>query len=185
MPLSVGAFQIPISSRLRVYKQDKTLAPLEFVTLANTTNKSGMLFLVTFDVQSETPTFMEGCVRANIDNSNETMFLSSGTEDFFLSAFYFDRGEYHGFHSGLTFLASKPSTQIIAYKFFIDDPVLFRKSFRLIWRNFEEIGGENGCPGQFPANKNGEGSPLRVGKPAKARIQSYAWVYEWATDAKV
>ncbi|XP_028392889.1 uncharacterized protein LOC114517388 [Dendronephthya gigantea] len=185
VPLQIGSFQIPISSRLRVYKQNATLAPLDFVTLSNITNKSGMLFLVTFNIQSESPTFMEGCVRANIDNSNETTFLSSGTEDFFLSAFYFNSGEFHGFHSGLAYKSNKPLTEILAYKFFIDDPVLFRKAFILKWRNFEKVGGPGGCPNQFPANENEEASSFNFGTPAKATIHSYVWVYEWDTYAKV
>lgn len=177
----VGSFRVPTYSRLRVHKQDKTIAPLEFVQLSQTTNKAGMLFLVTFDIQSETPAFLEGCVRAKIDSSNETTFLSSGTEDFFLSAFYFNRGEYHGYHSGLTYKAQNASsTHIVAYKFFVDDPVLFSNSFKLIWRNFEQSKGPDGCPDQFPPNPNGKESDLtRFGDPAKARIQSYAWVYEW------
>ena len=179
---------MPLSSRLRVYKQDKVVAPLEFVTLSNTTNKAGMVFLVTFNVVSNSSTFMEGCVRANIDNADETTFLSSGTEDFFLSAYYFNKGEYQGFQSGLTYKSENGDpTQIVAYKFFVDDPIFFRKSFKLIWRNFEELGGPNGCPNQFPANMKEEGFPVhfserlkkKFGSPANARIQSYVWVYEW------
>ena len=186
--LLVGSFRVPISSRLRVHKTDKVVAPLEFVTLSNTTSKAGMLFLVTFNVVSNSSTFMEGCVRAKIDSSGETTFLSSGTEDFFLSAFYFNKGEYQGFQSGLTYKSkSGDPTQIVAYKFFVDDPILFRKSFQLIWRNFEELGGANGCPNQFPANPEEEGFPVhfskqskkKFGSPANARIQSYVWVYEW------
>ena len=187
---TVGQFDLQPSSRLRVYKTNTTIAPLQFVTLSNTANKSGMLFLVTFNIKSESATFMEGCVRAIIDGSNETTFLSSGTEDFFLSAFYFNGGEYHGFHSGLTYKSETgPSTQIVAYKFFVDDPILFTKSFKLIWRNFEEEGGPNGCPNQFPANVDEEGFPVhfskelqeRFGSPADAHVQSYVWVYEWDT----
>ena len=139
------------------------------------------------NVQSETANFMEGCMRAHIDGNNKTTFLSSGTEDFFLSAYYFNRGGYHGFHSGLTHKSSDANgTQIVAYKFFVDDPVLFSKSFQLIWRNYETINGPDGCPGQFPPDPKPKEDVLwpktksfGVTTPAKARIQSYVWVYEW------
>lgn len=186
VPFTVGGFQLPGNSRLHLYKQDQVLAPLQFITLSNSTNAGGFLFLVTLNVQSDTPQFMEGCMRARIDGDNKTTFLSSGTEDFFLSAFYFNRGVYHGFQSGLTYNSSVNGTQIVAYKFFVDDPVLFSKSFQLIWRNYETINGPDGCPGQFPPNpKSKEDLPrpktksLGVGKPAKAHVQSYVWVYEW------
>lgn len=187
----VGTFELPSTSRLRVYNTDKDLDPFEFVTLASVSKKSGMLFLVMFDVKSEQPTFMEGCVRAVVDNSNETQFLSSGMEDFFLSAFYFNDGPYQSFQSGLTFKSETGSnTSIVAYKFFFDDPVLFRKSFKLIWRNNEMADGETGCPSHFPSNMKGKSAPVNYSAklqrgafnaipPAKAHLKSYVWVYEW------
>jgi hypothetical protein len=191
--LVVGSWILPNTTRLQVYKQDEVIAPFNFTTLSNTTNKSGMLFLVTFDISSNTPTFMEGCIRAIIDD--EPTFLSSGTEDFFLSAYYFNEGEYRGFQSGLTFKREDGYdnfTKIVAYKLFLDDPILFRKSFQLVWRNNEELGGVKGCPNKFPPNLEGEGLRVKFSDRMKktgpfpinpsdayAHIQSYVWVYEW------
>lgn len=189
LTFTVGGYQLPSSSRLRLYKIEQAVAPLEFVTLSNSTNTGGFLFLVTLNIQSPTPRFMEGCMRAHIDNTNKITFLSSGTEDFFLSAFYFNRGSYHGFQSGMTYKSPGTNdTQIVAYKFFVDDPILFKKSFQLIWRNDETINGPNGCPGQFPPNPNqredlprSRAKSFGIGSSAKANIQSYVWVYEWPT----
>ena len=183
----VGSWILPEGTRLKVYKQDKIVSPLNIATLSNTTNKAGMLFLVTLDISSDTPTFMEGCIRANIDNSEETTFLSSGTEDFFLSAYYFNLGTYQGYQSGLTYKLHKDDnfTKIVAYKFFLDDPILFTKSFHLMWRNNEKLGGADGCPSQFPPNLKGEGLHIRYPsfvRPtgfADAHLKSYVWVYEW------
>ena len=189
--LAVGSFELPNRTRLRVYKRHEVVAPFANMTLSNTINKSGMLFFVTFDIRSDTPTFMEGCVRAKIDGHKIT-FLSSGMEDFFLSAYYFNDGSYEGFQSGLTYKFENANyTQVVAYKFFLDDPILFRNSFQLIWRNNEMLGGEKGCPDRFPAYLKGEGKHTETfpGKkrqwasmntaPKKAYIQSYVWVYEW------
>ena len=46
--------------------------------------------------------FLEGCFRVRIDGKTEYGFLSSGTEDMFLGAGYFDRGVYHGDRAGCT-----------------------------------------------------------------------------------
>mgnify|MGYP002803519054 FL=1 len=191
--LVVGSWILPEGTRLKVYKQDKIVTPLNIATLSNTTNKAGMLFLVTLDISSATPVFMEGCVRANIDHSNETTFLSSGTEDFFLSAYYFNTGSYEGYQSGLTYKREDGPddfTKIIAYKFFLDDPILFSKSFHLMWRNNEKLGGADGCPSQFPPNLKGEGLHIKYSRKTNARssshtdladahLKSYVWVYEW------
>ena len=143
-----------------------------------------MLFLVTVDAQSETPLFMESCMRAKIDGQGIT-FLSSGMEDFFLSAFYFDRGPYISYQAGLTYkLESTNSTHILAYKFFVDDPVIFSKSLQLIWRNSETLDGPDGCPSQFPAGKRAADKVPWPGETAEAHIQSYVWVYEWPLMTK-
>ena len=133
---------------------------------------------------------MEGCFRAVIDGDEKTTFLSSGFEDFFLSAYYFDRGVFHGDSSGLTY-KSTDQGHIVAYKFFENDPLYFRNSTKLIWRNWETAGGTDGCPYKFSA------APTDVNEPSKpvthfnsdgtlmvdnafiATVNSYVWVYEW------
>ena len=113
----------------------------------------GALFQVTLAASSSDFTYLEGCVRAFIDGNNTTTFLSSGTEDFFLSAFYYNSGLFHSDNSGLTYKAD-PGT-MSAYKFFEDDPVLFSKSFRLRWRCGEVIGtGFEECPNFYFGSKS-------------------------------
>ena len=83
------------------------LKPLQPITVFKTSGKKGMLFLTTFSADSASFRYLEACWRLNIDNfnANKTVMLSSGTEDYFLSAFYFNVGTYHGDEAGrlLTF----------------------------------------------------------------------------------
>jgi len=55
------------------------------------------------------------------------MFLSSGAEDYFLSAFYFDLGMFKSPNSGLTYYDG--SKKLSAYKLHHRDPVLFSDGF--------------------------------------------------------
>ena len=105
--------------------------------------------MVTLVAESSNLVFLEGCMRAFIDGSNKTTWLSSGTEDFFLSAYYFNEGLYHLDNAGLTFLENG---RVSAYKFFENDPLLFSKSFELWWRCSDNDISRviYGCPNTWP-----------------------------------
>jgi len=51
-------------------------------------------------------------MRAKIDGAANITWLSSGTEDFFLSAYYFDAGVYHTENSGLTYSNGKGAPHV-------------------------------------------------------------------------
>ena len=149
-PVVLGDLVLPSHTRLRLYKNENfPLKPLDFMNLAYVKSSAGALFMVTLVAESSNLVFLEGCFRAYIDGSNRTTWLSSGTEDFFLSAFYFDKGLYHLSNAGLTY---KSNVSIAAYKFFENDPVLFTKSFELWWRcSDKDISGDKyGCPNSWP-----------------------------------
>ncbi|XP_065179191.1 uncharacterized protein LOC135809705 [Sycon ciliatum] len=196
VPLTVGGFQLPEGTRLKLYKvENALLQPLDFVTAAQTSGSTaGWLYQVTLHANSTDFTYLEACFRADIDGK-PTQFLSSGTEDFFLSAYYFNKGLFHGDHSGLTCKANPG--QMSAYKFFEDDPVLFSKSLKLTWRCGESSQGENGCPNVFhPPSSNDRYSQAHNTQTASGATSThmkksgqvgahpttaslYSWVYEY------
>ena len=172
-PLILGNLQLPANTRLMLYKNGNvSLEPLQFLDLANIQNSAGALFQVTLAANSTDFNYLEACMRAYIDGSNTTTWLSSGTEDFFLSAYYFNEGLFYSDNSGLTYI-EKPGT-MSAYKFFETDPLLFTKSFTLRWRCGETVGsGKNDCPNLY------NGSRLASPKLANTVVTTYTWVYEW------
>lgn len=177
-PLILGDLQLPSNTRLRLYKNEKvTLQPLEFVTLANISSSAGAVFMVTLAAQSTDYNYLEACMRAHIDGSEQTTWLSSGTEDFFLSAYYFNKGIYHLDNAGLTYKDSKGSMS--AYKFFENDPLLFSKSFTLVWRCGESINGKDGCPNNWPPPNSTMENTYEVPKLAPTTVTTYTWVYQW------
>jgi len=183
-PLVLGHLQLPASTRLRLYKNvNVTLEALAFLPLVDITNTAGAVYQVTIAANSSDFHYLEACMRAKIDGAANITWLSSGTEDFFLSAYYFNAGVYHTENSGLTYTNGKGTMS--AYKFFENDPLLFSKSLELIWRCGETRDGVDGCPSAYPPP--GVESPV-AGKPAKKTLEgevsttvvtTYAWVYEW------
>lgn len=180
MPVVVGDLTLPPTNlRLRLYKNiNVTLAPLQFLTLVKTGETAGMLFQVTLAANSTDFNYLEACMRAKIDGASNTTWLSSGTEDFFLSAYYFNRGTFHFDNSGLTYI--NPPGMMSAYKFFENDPLLFTKSLELIWRCGETINGNDGCPNDWPPPGETESASSHTPKLASTVVTTYAWVYEYS-----
>lgn len=184
MPVIIGDLQLPAGTRLKLYKNENvTLEPLQYTTLAASNSTAGALFQVTIEAQSPDLNFLEACFRAYIDGAAEPQFLSSGTEDFFLSAFYFNSGQFWSSESGLThFETSSDYNRISMYKFFERDPVLFTEQFQLVWRNWED----SACPNKWPPPPPSTDIDVdvRVGAPLVNNMTytSYVWVYEWPKD---
>lgn len=182
-PVILGDLILPASTRLRLYKNtDVLLNPLQFITLADVNNTAGALFLVTLAASSKDYNYLEACFRAQIDGEADTTWLSSGTEDFFLSAYYFNRGYYHFENAGLT-LKMSPGI-VSAYKFFENDPMLFTSSFKLMWRCGETRDGKDGCPSDFPPGKTHERRGEDVKSPllSNTTVSTYTWIYQWTQD---
>jgi len=140
-PVIIGDVQLPSTARLRLQKISKTtFHRYQFITLANS-QKNGLLFMVSLAANSSSFYYLEGCYRFLKGNKTKAQYLSSGTEDFYLSAYYYNKGVYHTEHSGLTYI-QKPGT-MSAYKIFAADPIFFKDSFNLIWRVSEKK--DNAC----------------------------------------
>jgi len=80
------------------------------------------------------------------------MFLSSGAEDYFLSAFYFDLGMFKTPCSGLSYYDGRGT--LSGYKMHDRDPVFFNDGLVLTFRNNENTygcGSMDLCPSQYCA----------------------------------
>lgn len=162
LPVTLGNIRLPSHARLRLQvHQNITLKPFQMFDIARSPG-AGALYQVTLAVASPNWHFLEGMVRAYLNGAKEPLLLSSGTEDYFLGTYYFNRGGYHLPLAGLTHKSVQPSgsCRFSAYRFHIEDPVVFQQGWRLVWRNGEE--------------KNGK----IYGAAGTSQMTSYAWVYE-------
>ena len=151
-PVVLGDLTLPDSAQLAVYRTGPTpIENLEMRTLANVTaGKAGALMRVNFDASGPTYGYLEACMRFYPDGAPEPVFLSSGAEDYFLSASYFDEGMFKGPNSGLTYFDHKGSVNV--YKTHDRDPVLWNDGMELVFRCNEDTtgcGDTEHCPNQF------------------------------------
>jgi hypothetical protein len=162
MPVDIGGIRLPDDARLKLYRTDnREMKPLDMLDLCDTPN-AGLLYQVTLSVKSGNLNFLEACMRAYLNGAKSPLLLSSGTEDYFLGTYYFNRGTYHYPMAGVTHLDTKTNT-FSAYRFHEQDPIIFRNGLRLVWRNGEAW--EDGKP---------------FGDPKASTVTTYAWVYEWS-----
>eukprot|EP00037_Helgoeca_nana_P012113 m.109374 g.109374 ORF g.109374 m.109374 type:complete len:401 (+) comp21260_c0_seq2:1-1203(+) len=205
----VGGLQLPPTARLKLYTTaNVTIKALDYLTLANvSTGTGGMLHEVYMHANSTLFLFMEGCFRAFMDDADAPIFLSSGTEDYFNSANYFNAGTFRLPNSGLTY-KDETSYTIAAYRNHERDPIVFQNGLRFVWRNSDEIPGVVDvntststppswiCPITFPWNgpsaettllnanrKRTEGGGAKSLELLPVEATFLVWVYEWPTPA--
>lgn len=183
LPINIGGVEVPVAkhgARLQLQIFDKEVEPLEYVPIVDVpAGKGGMLFMSTLAVKSGTKNFLEGCYHAYTphDEAFPGTIVSTGTEDYFDSAWYFNAGEFTLPVSGFTHLDGD-STQLSwsAYRFHEMDPLPFSDGFRFVWRNGDATDPATGlkCTIQHVGRT--------VGTPTKSMITSYAWVYTWSSQ---
>jgi len=177
LAINVGPISVPKTARLNLFVINKSLQPLEYVDLVSVpAGKSGVQFFSTLAVASGNLNFLEGCYRfySPPTQAYPGTLLSTGTEDYFDSGWYFNAGQFHFDVSGYThYKDNGGSLTWSAYRFHEMDPLAFNNGFRFVWRNGDTTEPQTGmkCFVQTGGNV--------VGSPTVSNITSYAWVYTW------
>lgn len=205
LPVVVGDLQLPNTARLKLHKNlDKSVEPLKAMSLVPPRNNSGLLYATIISASSSFIGFMEGCVRAYIDEryAKIPLFMSSGTEDYFESANFFNAGhpappwtpgeaanevfnasdETASPESGVSYVKGHNSETLgfnysmAAYKFHLSDPIVWWRNFTLTINNYDG-------PGNNPENEYSLGCVVPAhpiaGKSSNVSMSTYVWTYEW------
>ncbi|HZX62058.1 MAG TPA: glycoside hydrolase family 172 protein, partial [Bacteroidales bacterium] len=93
------------------------------------TKGRGHIVGVNMSIQSYNGTFgfLDGDEKVFVDGEKKPSIHGTGTEDYFSSGWYFNKGEYAGPYNGLV-LKDDSLGRISAYRFHILDPIPFKKS---------------------------------------------------------
>lgn len=199
-PVVVGDLELPPQAKIRVHRFTQPTTETELVTLMSVPpGTAGAVLSVRFDAKSEAANglgYLEACMRAMIDGATTPLFLSSGAEDYFLSAYYFNEGEFKTPNSGVTYYDSKAGV-LSVYKIHDRDPLLWDNGFQLVFRNMEVTAGcgdMQHCPNQFCRNGTDRSPPFmkseyRDDSSARGSTDAYyntvVITYEWPRSATV
>ena len=117
---------------------------------------------------------MEGCFHLfRGDEAWPGLLLSTGMEDYFDSAFYFNGGAFHAPVAGLTHKPGGGDFSFSGYRFHEMDPLVFADGVRMQWRNSDM---NDPATGLKCIKESGGPS---AGDPQASVVGSYAWVYTW------
>jgi hypothetical protein len=177
LPTSFHGFQLPPTARLLLQKiENQVYDPLAWVPVADVPSGHGLLLSHTLAVVSGNMNFLEGCYHAYPDHSQSFpgVITSTGTEDYFDSAFYFNAGQFHFEVSGYTHFKQLENGGVewSAYRMHEIDPIFFYNGFRFLWRNGDVVDDRG-----FKCILDQGGHP--AGSPTQSNVTSYAWVYVW------
>ena len=192
MPTSFNGFELPPTARLLLQKiENETYDPIEWVKVADIPSGPGLLLSHSLAVVSGDLNFLEGCYHAYPDRNQSFpgVIISTGTEDYFDSAYYFDAGQFHFEVSGYTHFRQVTNTSLewSAYRMHDLDPVFFYNGFRFEWRNGDVVD-ERGFKcivdkGGYPSVRRTKSSVDQGEYPSvtltKSTVSSYTWVYVW------
>lgn len=178
LTISLGEIDLPPQARLvQSTILAQTFQAQAYVPLANASAGSdGMLVYTFVDATSADPNYLEGCFHITGGDGRE-QFLSSGTEDYFLSASYFDEGTFAESQSGYVFAGAGGSKSM--YKTHDSrDLIPFHGGMHFVWRNNED--GQS-CPNHFqsraPARRAASTGPMT--------LTSIVFFYAWPLSSTV
>jgi len=173
--IDIGGVQIPSTAKLLLQRFEETVQPLEWVPVAHVPTGNGLFFMHTLSVGSNNLNFLEGCYHQYVPPSQPFpgTVLSTGTEDYFDSGWYFDGGQFWLPVSGLTHISNEGGkAEVSAYRFHETDPIPFDNGILIHWRNGDMVD----ASGRKCFIQTGGAV---VGSPGPSQVTSYAWVYTW------
>lgn len=176
LDINIGGVTLPHNARLNLVIFQKEVQPVEWIPLVDVPKGSGLFFMHTIAVQSENLNFLEGCYHqySPYNQAFPGTILSTGTEDYFDSAWYFNGGQFWLPVSGFTHLdTSNNQVKWSAYRFHEMDPLLFDNGFKLLWRNGDLVD----PVGQKCRISGNDG--IIAGHPTKSNVTIYSWIYQW------
>jgi len=176
VPIQFGGVVVPKTAKMNLQRIQKSVQPLEYVDVVSVPSGPGVHFFSTLAVSSGNLNFLEGCYHqySPYNEAYPGTLLSTGTEDYFDSGWYFNAGEFHFPVSGYTHYASSGGTVTwSAYRFHEMDPLQFSNGYRFTWRNGDAVDPATGLKCLIQTGGN------VVGSPTVSNVTSYAWFYTW------
>ena len=173
--VTLGEIDLPPAARLgQAVISNTTFAQNAFIPLASASaTDDGMLLYTFIDATSADPNYLEGCFHMTFGDKTE-QFLSSGTEDYFLSASYFDEGTFADSQAGYVFAGAGGSKSM--YKLHDSrDLIPFHGGMQFVWRNNEDGAS---CPNHFASTPQ-----RRLSRSGPMTLTSIVFFYHWPAAA--
>jgi hypothetical protein len=176
VPIEIGGVKVPTGAKMVLQANyDVKLNPMDYFNLVDLPKGNGLILMTTLVVETGSDSFMEGCWRTytpyGVPYEHSTL-LSTGTEDYYDSAYYFYRAyPLYLPHAGLTHYSHGDKIRWSAFRMHTFDPLTFRDGVRLTWRNGDATPKPDGLL-KCTIEKGGH----IIGAPTVSMVTTYSWV---------
>ena len=137
-----GGSRVPLTARLVIQRNALTLPRLAYLAIVNFTAGEGLIAAMAIAFKAPNLNTLEGCF--NLYKTATTPFPgqlhSTGTEDEFISSYYFDQGPFQGRNAGVYYKGNggEPVSTISMWRSYYEDPMRFKDggalSVKPAWR---------------------------------------------------
>lgn len=131
-----GGTRVPLTARLVIQRNALTLPRLAYLGIVNFTSGEGIIAAMAIAFKAPNLNTLEGCF--NLYKTAATPFPgelhSTGTEDEFISSYYFDQGPYQGRNSGVYYKGNggESVSTIAMWRSYYEDPMRFKDGGALL-----------------------------------------------------
>ena len=173
---SFGRLPLPAGARLALQRNDLVLPRLAYLPVSNFSTGGGLLAAIAIAFVAPNLNTLEGCFHfyPTAAAPYPGQLHSTGTEDEFLSSYYFDLGPFQSKTAGLFYKqAAGPNTAVGMWRSYQDDPQLWTDGGSFVWRNGDTSDPATGIKCMVQTG----GNP--AGNPQDAQVQTISWNYVW------
>ena len=179
---SFGKVPLPATARLVVQRQALTLPGLGYLNVSQfSRGQAGLVAALALAFVAPNLNTLEGCFHffPTAATPYPGQLHSTGTEDEFLSSYYFDLGLFASRSAGLLYKAAGDlphggtSASAAMWRTYQDDPMLFSDGGAFTWRNGDTVEAATGIKCILREG----GTP--VGSPQLADVTALTWNYVW------
>jgi Protein of unknown function (DUF2961) len=174
---ALGLVPLPPSARLVLQRNRLSLPALAYLPVVDfPAGTSGVVAGIAIAFVAPNLNTLEGCFHfyPTAATPYPGQLHSTGTEDEFISSYYFDLGVFQGRSAGIFYKqdGGGKNSSTSMYRTYQDDPMLFSDGGRFVWRNGDTVDA-NGVKCML------ETGGSTAGSPGTADVQALSYTYVW------
>jgi hypothetical protein len=172
---SFNGIQLPSHARLQLQTQRLTLPALAYLPIVTVpAGNTGVIAGIAIAFTAPNLNTLEGCFHLYTTSTTPYpgQLHSTGTEDEFISSYYFDLGVFQGRSAGIFYKVDAPAS-ISMYRNYQDDAMVVNDGGSFVWRN-GDTSDDTGVKCMVQTGGH------IAGNPGAADTQTQSWVYVWS-----
>ena len=174
VPTTFSGITLPPAARLQMQRNDLALPALAYLPVVSVpAGSSAVIAGIAIAFTAPNLNTLEGCFHLYTTAATPYpgQLHSTGTEDEFISSYYFDLNVFQGRSAGIFYKQDSPAA-ISMYRTYQDDAMVLNDGGSFVWRN-GDTSDDTGVKCMVQTGGH------IAGNPGTANTQTLSWVYVW------